>query len=105
MSKKRKFLDDDDEDPTSGIINLTDCMLVLAVGFLVFAVMALQSNPALLSESSSSAMPSTVSVSTGEVINDTPDNESGSGSTGSNYQQMGTVYQDPETGKLIMVSG
>jgi Uncharacterized conserved protein len=100
MSKKRKFLDDDGEDPTSGIINLTDCMLVLAVGFLVFAIVALQSNPTLISESTG-ASPNTVQVSTGQTINDTPGNESGSGS---NYQQMGTVYKDPKTGKLIMVS-
>ncbi|MCK9151887.1 DUF2149 domain-containing protein [Methanobacterium alcaliphilum] len=97
--KKRKFLDVDEEDPTSGIINLTDCMLVLAVGFLVFAVMALSSNPSLLSESTTSSQ-NTVSVTTGETINDTPENGSGSGE---GYQEMGTVYKDPETGKLIMV--
>ncbi|MBI4813413.1 MAG: DUF2149 domain-containing protein [Methanobacterium sp.] len=100
MSKKRKFLDDDGEDPTSGIINMTDCMLVLAVGFLVFAIIALQSNPSLIS-STQGPTQNTVSVSTGETLNDTPNNESGSGS---GYQQMGTVYKDPDTGKLILVS-
>jgi hypothetical protein len=99
MSKKRKFLDDDGEDPTSGIINMTDCMLVLAVGFLIFAIMAVQGNPTLM-ESGITAT-STVSVSTGSTLNDTPENQSGSGS---GYQQMGTVYKDPTTGKLIMVS-
>lgn len=103
MPRKRKFLEFEDDDPTSGIVNLTDCMLVLALGFMIFAIMALQSNPALFSESSSSSgsSPNTVSVSTGQTINDTPGNESGSGS---NYQQMGTVYKDPNSGKLIMVS-
>ena len=101
MSKKRKFLEDSGEDPTSGIINLTDCMLVLAVGFLIFAIMALQSNPTLLSEATSGSSPNTVQVSTGQAINNTPGNKSGSGN---NYQQMGTVYKDPKTGKLIMVS-
>ncbi len=102
-SKKRRFLDGDDgEDPTSGIINLTDCMLVLAVGFLVFAVMALHSNPAMLSESSGSVQ-NTVSVSSGQSqsLNDTPENGS---SSGNGYEQVGTVYRDPETGKLIMVN-
>ena len=100
MSKKRKFLEDSGEDPTSGIINLTDCMLVLAVGFLVFAILALQTNPTLVTDSVQSSQ-NTVQVSTGQTINDTPGHESGAGS---NYQQLGTVYKDPATGKLIMVS-
>lgn len=100
MSKRRRFLDDEGEDPTSGIINMTDCMLVLAVGFLIFALLALQSNPALISSQTQGPTPDSVSVSTGEALNDT-NNESGSGS---GYQQVGTVYEDPETGKLILVS-
>jgi hypothetical protein len=100
MSRKRKFLDDDGEDPTTGIINMTDCMLVLAVGFLVFALLATSSNPNLISQSTGST-PNTVSVSTGQTLNESVANQSGSGS---NYQQMGTVYKDPKTGKLIMVS-
>ena len=100
--KKRRFLDDgDEEDPTSGIINLTDCMLVLAVGFLVFAVMALQSNPALISESTGTVQ-NTISVNgQPQTMNNTPENGS---STGNGYQQVGTVYKDPDTGKLIMVN-
>lgn len=100
MSKRRKFLEDSGEDPTSGIINLTDCMLVLAVGFLIFSIMALHSNPTMMSETTGST-PNTVTVTTGNTLNGTPNNQSGSGS---NYQQMGTVYKDPTTGKLIMVS-
>ena len=100
MSKKRKFLDDAGEDPTSGIINMTDCMLVLAVGFLVFALLAVQSNPGLISSQTQGDQPNSVSVTTGETLNDTS-HESGSGS---GYQQVGTVYEDPNTGKLIMVS-
>jgi hypothetical protein len=102
MPRKRKFLEyEDDDDPSSGMGSLTDCMLVLALGFMIFAIMALQSNPTLFSESSSGFSPNSVSVSTGQTINDTPGNQSGSGN---NYQQMGTVYKDPKTGKLIMVS-
>ncbi|CEL24910.1 DUF2149 domain-containing protein [Methanobacterium formicicum] len=101
MYKKRRFLDDDGEDPTSGIINMTDCMLVLAVGFLVFAILALQSNPTLITSSTQGPTQDTVTVSTGETLNKTLDNQSGSGNS---YQQMGTVYKDPETGKLVLVS-
>lgn len=99
MSKKRRFMDDTGEDPTSGIINMTDCMLVLAVGFLVFALMAVQSHPGLISQTQGQK-PNSVSVSTGQTINNT-NNESGSGS---GYQHVGTVYRDPDTGKLILVS-
>ena len=100
MLKKRRFLDDSGEDPTSGIINLTDCMLVLAVGFLIFSIMALHGNPTLLS-ATTGPTPNTVTVTTGNTINNTPNSQSGAGS---NYQQMGTVYKDPKTGKLILVS-
>ncbi len=102
MSRKRRFLDDEGEDePTSGIINMTDCMLVLAVGFLIFAIVALQSNPGLLSSATEGPVQNTVSVSTGQTMNETPSNMSGSGS---GYQQVGTVYKDPKTGKMILVS-
>ncbi len=100
MSKKRKFLDDAGEDPTSGIINMTDCMLVLAVGFLVFALLAVSTNPGLIPSPTQGNQPNSVSVTTGETLNNTT-NESGSGS---GYQEIGTVYKDPKTGKLIMVS-
>jgi hypothetical protein len=102
MSKKRRFLDDnDEEDPTTGIINLTDCMLVLAVGFLVFAIMALQSNPSLLSESSGTVQNTVTANGQSQTLNNSPENGS---STGNGYEQVGTVYRDPDTGKLIMVN-
>jgi hypothetical protein len=100
MSRRRRFLDDDGEDPTSGIINMTDCMLVLAVGFLVFALLAVQNNPSMISSTTEGPTQNTVSVSTGQTLNDTS-NVSGSGS---GYEQMGTVYKDPTTGKLLLVS-
>jgi len=100
--KKRRFLDDgDEEDPTSGIINLTDCMLVLAVGFLVFAIMALHGNPALISESSGSVQNTVTVNGQSQSLNNTTENGS---STGNGYEQVGTVYKDPDTGKLIMVN-
>jgi len=38
----------------------------------------------------------------GKELNQTPDTSSGSGE---GYVEMGTVYKDPSTGKLIMVGG
>ena len=44
----------------------------------------------------------TVELQEGKVVNATPQTVSGSG-TG--FQQVGTVYKDPNTGKMIMVGG
>lgn len=100
--KKRRFLDDsNEEDPTTGIINLTDCMLVLAVGFLVFAIMALHSNPSLMTESSGTVQNTITVNGQSQSLNNTPENGS---SSGNGYEQVGTVYKDPDTGKLIMVN-
>ena len=42
----------------------------------------------------------TTEVSEGQVLNETPDT---SNSSGKGYMEMGKVYKDPSTGKLIMV--
>ena len=44
----------------------------------------------------------TTEVSQGHELNDTPDT---SNSSGQGYTEMGRVYKDPSTGKLIMVEG
>ena len=41
-------------------------------------------------------------VNQGEELNDTPDS---SDSSGQGYTEMGKVYKDPSTGRLIMVEG
>lgn len=99
--KRRPLLNNEgDEDPTSSLVNLTDAMLVLAVGFLIFAMMGIQNNPALLTESTGDVA-NTVTVETGNTLdNNTATQDSGSG-TG--YSQVGTVYQDPDTGQLILI--
>ena len=44
----------------------------------------------------------TTEVDQGQQLNDTPDT---SNSSGQGYTEMGKVYKDPATGKLIMVEG
>ena len=39
-------------------------------------------------------------VQEGQVLNETPDT---SNQTGQGYTEMGKVYEDPSTGKMIMV--
>lgn len=85
----------------AGISNLSDAMLVLALGFLIFAIMALSVNPQLIAETTS--YKSTQDVSTGDVFNNTTSEVGGMEDSG--YSQVGTVYKDPYTGDLVMVSG
>ena len=87
LRKKRRISDSIDDDPMSGISNLSDAMLVLALGFLIFAIMALSANPDLISDSPN------------ETYSDA------GGIEDSGYNEVGKVYEDPTTGKLVMVSG
>jgi hypothetical protein len=48
------------------------------------------------------AMKRVAEIEMGKELNQTPQTKSGSGE---GYVQKGTVYQDPQSGKLIMVEG
>lgn len=105
--KGRKRFSEGEEDPMAGTTNLVDAMLVIAVGLLIFVVISwnmqsvvFQNNDQqqALDESS----PDVTEVAEGQVLNETPDT---SNSSGQGYMEMGKVYKDPSTGKLIMVEG
>ena len=93
----------------AGTANLVDAMLVIAVGFLVFVIIswnmqAIVFNEDMTPQEKQQVMQTIKSVSEvnqGQELNDTPDT---SNSSGQGYTEMGKVYKDPETGKLIMVS-
>lgn len=106
--KSKKRFAEGEEDPMAGTSNLVDAMLVIAVGLLIFVVISwnMQSvvfqdnqNPQQAIEENS---PDVTEVSEGQVLNETPDT---SDSSGQGYMEMGKVYKDPSTGKLIMVEG
>ncbi len=106
---KRRLLNKEDEDPMAGSANLVDAMLVLAVGFLLFLVVSWNMQSVVFSDDSAEdkkqtmeAMQKAAEIQQGQQLNDTPQSKSGQGQ---GYVQMGTVYKDPETGKLIMVQG
>ena len=48
LRKKRRISESIDDDPMAGLNNLSDAMLVLALGFLIFAIMALSANPDMI---------------------------------------------------------
>ncbi len=109
MSRKKRFLgkNSGDDDPLAGMANLTDAMLVLAVGFLIFAVMSMNMQSVIFNDASPSerqklanTIKQAVSVEEGEDYNGTVDVESGQSE---GMENMGTVYKDPTTGKLVMI--
>ena len=108
--KQRRRSNRVEEDPMAGTANLVDAMLVIAVGFLVFVVIswnmqAIVFNEDMTPEQKQQVMQSIKSVSEvnqGQQLNETPDT---SNSSGQGYTEMGKVYKDPSTGKLIMVEG
>ena len=99
LRKRRRISDSVDDDPMGGLNNLSDAMLVLALGFLIFAIMALSVNPDMISDSSST----TQDVSTADTFNQNYTDAGGLEDSG--YSEVGKVYQDPNTGELVMVSG
>ena len=96
------LLDDgDDSDPTASLVNMVDIMLVLAVGFLILAVTATGVMDMNTDHNNQQSTPqSMVDVQEGKEV---PNTIEQGDSSGSGYSQVGVVYKDPETGKLVMV--
>ncbi len=88
---RRSRFDVTDEDPMGPLANLADIMLVFAVGLMV-ALAA--------SERASQPQQGGVDVEAGREMPELPE---GAGEAGEGFQPMGQVYQDPETGRMIMI--
>lgn len=96
----RSLLDDEEEDPTASLVNMVDIMLVLAVGFLILAITSTGVMDISSDSQQSQSQSQMVEVEEGQEI---PNDIAQSDSSGSGYSPVGTVYKDPETGKLVMV--
>lgn len=99
LRKRRRISQSSDDDPMSGLNNLSDAMLVLALGFLIFAILALSANPDMLNDAKST----TQDVSTADAFSQNYTDAGGLEESG--YSEVGKVYEDPTTGELVMVSG
>lgn len=104
---KRRSNKHTEEDPMAGTTNLVDAMLVISVGFLIFLVMSWNMQDVMFSDMSPEerqqtmqSMQQVAQVEMGKELNETPDTSEGSGE---GYVQMGKVYKDPKTGKMIMI--
>lgn len=99
-----------EEDPMAGTSNIVDCMLVLALGFMIMLVMSWNMQDVVFNQdmtqeqkqTTMQAMQQVAQVTQGQELNDTPET---SKSSGQGYVEQGKVYKDPKTGKLIMVQG
>ena len=93
-----------EEDPMAGTANLVDAMLVIAVGFLVFVIISWNMQAMIDPDQNihDQMQQKMTEVDQGQPLNETPDT---SNSSGQGYTEMGKVYKDPATGKLIMVEG
>ena len=107
--QRRRRASDDDIDPMAGTTNLVDAMLVLALGFLIFVVISWNMESVIFSDMSQDqkqavmeSMKQVSEVTQGQELNDTPDT---SQSSGQGFTELGKVYKDPSSGKLIMVEG
>ena len=97
-----------EEDPMAGTSNLVDAMLVIAVGLLVFLVISWNMQAIVFNDSVTpqerqdaiNAMKQVTEIDQGQQLNQTPDV---SNSSGEGYAELGKVYKDPNTGKLIMI--
>ncbi len=103
--KGSKRFSEGDEDPMAGTSNLVDAMLVIAVGLLIFVVISWNMQSVVFQsqdqqQAIDDSSPEVTEVAEGQVLNETPDT---SNSSGQGYMEMGKVYKDPSTGKLIMV--
>lgn len=84
----------EDVNPSSYIVNLADCMLVLACGFLVALMTYWNIDVRAMEELDSETLEE---VDPAEMPEDI-------GEGGSYYIEAGTVYRDPATGVLYMVA-
>ena len=107
LNRKSSF-EEDEEDPMAGVANLVDAMLVIAVGLLVFLVISWNMQAIVFNDSVTpeqkqdaiNAMKQVTEIDQGQQLNETPDV---SNSSGEGYAELGKVYKDPNTGKLIMI--
>ncbi|MCL6635654.1 MAG: DUF2149 domain-containing protein [Peptococcaceae bacterium] len=105
VRRKKRSRQDEEIDPRMGLLNLIDLMLVFAVGLLVSVVLS-WNLPALFKTDPQerkemlSRIQKVVNVEKGRDLEELPEIQKGGG-TG--FQEVGTVYRDLKTGKLIVI--
>lgn len=104
---RRLWLGEDEVDPMGGVANLVDVMLVFACGLIISLVLSWNLQNVVFSKATPAekkrmlqAIQKAVTVQKGKELKELPQVVRGGGS---GYQEMGTVYRDAKTGKLILI--
>lgn len=98
-SRRRLRTLDEEANPLEGAINIVDAMLVFACGLMLALVIRWNVDLAQFGDP--------INVTQGQEVTDDGDIRSDLAETegeGQIYQKMGTVYKDPDTGKLFMLT-
>ncbi len=98
-SRRRLRTLDEEANPLEGAVNIVDAMLVFACGLMLALVIRWNVDLAQFGDP--------VNVTQGEEVTDDADIRSDLVETegeGRSYQKMGTVYKDPATGKMFMLT-
>ena len=93
---KSKLRDGEDVNPMASTANIVDAMLVLAVGLMIAVIAFWNVDTTQLQEV----------IQEDEVteMDDVEEMADDMNSSGSSYNEIGTVYQDPESGQLYMLT-
>ncbi len=96
--RSRRRWKNEDVNPLEGVINIVDAMLVFACGLML--ALAINWNVDL-------GLGQRINLEQGREVSDTPgirDDLIKTRGEGELYERMGTVYKDPETGQLFMLT-
>lgn len=97
--RNRRMSRTEEVDPLQGVVNIVDAMLVFACGLMLSLVMHWNVD---LDQTKD-----TVNITQGKDITQTQDVRKDlheNQKDGKSYKKMGSVYKDPSTGKLFMVT-
>lgn len=97
--RRGKLRASEDVNPLEGVVNIVDAMLVFACGLMLALVVYWNIDLGPVGER--------IDVSRGREVTEAPEIREDLIKTrdqGKLYQRMGTVYKDPETGQLFMLT-
>jgi hypothetical protein len=96
---RRENISEEEINPMDGIANLVDVMLVFACGLMLALITYWNLDVA-------GTMENPIDVEQGQEVSDMSnlDGETGEPLSDASLQQYGTVYIDPATGKMYMVT-
>ena len=97
--RQRLFNSSEDVNPIEGVINIADVMLVFACGLMLALAVYWNIDLGPVGER--------IDLNQGREVTETPEIRKDLIETqgqGKLYEKMGTVYKDPETGKMFMLT-